>query len=127
MRFFLDEGVPRSVGSVLTDNGHAVIYLSEALQTGSPDDLVALTAQENDAILVACDGDMKVMAKKYGVTNTRYRKLSLLKLTLKKQTQAKYRVEQALSLLEHEWKFCEHKQSRRLFIEIKDQKISSMR
>lgn len=127
MRFFLDEGVPRSVGSILSDRGHSVIYLSDALQTGSPDDLVALTAQENEAILVACDGDMKSMAKKYGVTNTRYRSLSLLKLTLKKQTQAKYRVEQALSLIEHEWEYCEHKKSRRLFVDIKDQIISSMR
>lgn len=127
MRFFLDEGVPRSVGTVLHERGHEVIYLADAISLGSPDDLVAIAALHNEAILVACDGDMKQMAKKYGISNSRYRNLSLLKITLRHLTQAKHRVEQAMSLIEHEWKVSEGKRARRLFIEIRDEKISTSR
>lgn len=127
MRFFLDEGVPRSVGTVLRERGHDVIYLAEAISLGSPDDLVAIAAQQNNAVLVACDGDMKHLAKKYGVSNTRYKNLSLIKLSLRNLTQASHRVDQALSLIEHQWQISEGKQARRLFIEVRDENISTRR
>jgi predicted nuclease of predicted toxin-antitoxin system len=47
---------------------------------GSPDVLVAKTAEANDAILIALDGDMKTLAKRAGISGGRFKRLSLLKL-----------------------------------------------
>lgn len=67
LRFLLDEGVPHSVGRYLESRGHEVIYFDAALMPGSPDVLVAKTAEANDAILIALDGDMKALAKRAGI------------------------------------------------------------
>lgn len=123
LRFFLDEGVARSVGIALERAGHEVIYLHEAIATGSIDDLVASAALANNAILVAHDKDMKTSARRNKVSHERYKKLSLLQLRCR-ETQAAARVVQALSLIETEWAWAEEKAARRLFIEIGDSRIS---
>ena len=64
LRFFLDEGVPDSVGLVLRQAGHQVTLLRESgIATGSADTVVCVTAEANDCILVAQDGDMKQLAR----------------------------------------------------------------
>ena len=126
LRFFLDEGVPRAVGRKLDDRGHIVIYLQDATASGSPDQLVCAVAQANDAILVALDGDMRQLAQRQGVGHSRYRKLSLLKLSCR-EPRAAERVEKALSLIEHEWNFSTNSSDRRIFIEINDASISTRR
>lgn len=126
MRFFLDEGVPDPVGKVFSARGHLVILMREAIDKGSPDALVCAAAEANDAILVACDGDMKQLAKRYGVGAGRFRKLNLIKFTT---TAPRYvsRAQQAMSLIEHEWGISELRQSRRLYIEIMTDIIRIMR
>lgn len=126
LRFFLDEGVPRAVGKRLLQEGHDVIYLQDAVATGSPDQLVCAVAQANEAILVALDGDMKQLAKRHGIGQLRYRKLSLLKLSCR-ETRAVERIGLAMSLIEHEWNFSAGCSDRRIFIEIGDASISSKR
>lgn len=118
--------MPRSVGVVLSDAGHEVIYLHEAIATGSPDQLVCAAAEANDAILVALDADMKRLASRRGIGKARYRKLSLLKLSCK-EPKAAARVQAALSLIEHEWAIREGSSDRRLFVEILDGVIRTMR
>lgn len=126
LRFLLDEGAPRSVGRLLEEHGHEVIYFAEALTPGSPDVLVAKAAEANEAILVAVDGDMKELAKRAGIGGGRFRQLSLLKFSCREPMAAK-RLAQALSLVEHEWAVSEEKAARRLFVEISDGFIKTHR
>ena len=126
LRFLLDEGAPRSVGRYLESRGHDVIYFDAALMPGSPDVLVAKTAEANDAILIALDGDMKTLAKRAGIGGGRFKRLSLLKLSCREPTAAQ-RVEQAISLIENEWTISDAKAARRLFVEIGDAFIKTFR
>ena len=117
LRVFLDEGVPDSVGRVFEDHGHDVIYMRDAIARGAPDTLVCAAAEANEAILVACDGDMRQLAKKNGIGAGRFKKLHLIKLTT---TSPRYqgRILQAMTLIEHEWTVCRKAGGSRLSIEI---------
>ncbi len=126
MKLFLDEGVPKSVGLCFEDRGHEVIYFPDAAEPGSPDPLVATISMENEAILVALDGDMRKLAQRRGVGQRRYRRLSLIKLSCR-ETIAARRVEAAMSLIEHEWALAETPSPRRLFVEIGDGFIRTFR
>lgn len=117
LRFFLDEGVPDSVGRVLVQAGHMVIRHRDALAPGMVDEVVAATALANDAILVALDADMRTIARGYGIGQSRFRTLSLLHLSCS-EPRASRRVEEALSLIEHEWLRGSEAGRRRLFIEV---------
>jgi predicted nuclease of predicted toxin-antitoxin system len=110
----------------LREKGHEAIFMRDSITTGSSDPLVCKAAKANDAILVACDGDMRQLVKRYGVSNGLYKKLSLLKLSCG-HAQALNRLRQTMSLIEHEWVFSEEKTSRRLHVEIKNDVISTHR
>lgn len=126
LKLFLDEGVPDAVGKVFAHAGHEVIYLRDCIATGSSDDLVCVAAEANEAILVACDGDMKQLVKRFGIGNGRFKKLSLIKISCK-SPQAAPRIKEAISLIEHEWEISLGKASRRLFVEITQNLIKTMR
>ena len=126
LRFFLDEGVADSVGVFLEGEGHFVIRLRESITTGSKDPLVCVAAEANDAILVAHDADMKGLTKRYGVSNGRFKRLSLIKLSVP-EPRAVDRLREAISLIEHEWEISETKAARRLFIDIMRDVIRTMR
>lgn len=127
LKLFLDEGVPDSVGREFKNAGHEVIFLRESLKTGSADDVVCAAALANDAILVACDGDMKQKVKKFGISNSRFADLNLIQISVKSAPQATPRVREAMSLIEHEWAYARNKSARRMFIEIKTSLIRTIR
>lgn len=126
LRFFLDEGVPKSVGLLLRSEGHTVIFLEDAIARSSEDQVVAAAAMFNDCILVALDGDMRAIAKGNGISNSRYKSLSLLKLSCN-EVQASARVKQFLPLIISEWFVSEEKLARRLFIDIGDSRVTVYR
>jgi predicted nuclease of predicted toxin-antitoxin system len=126
LRFFLDEGVADSVGTFLEGEGHTVIRLRDSITVGSSDPLVCIAAEANDAILVAHDGDMKGLAKRHGVTNGRFKSLSLLKLSCS-EPRAVDRLRQAMSLIEHEWQVSQQKRARRLYVEVSTEVIRTFR
>lgn len=126
LRFFLDEGVADSVGRFLEGEGHFVILLRDSITTGSKDPLVCVAAEANDAILVAHDADMRGLAKRYGVTNGRFKRLSLIKLSCP-EPRAVDRLREALSLIEHEWEVSKTMAARRLFVEVSKDVIRTMR
>lgn len=126
LRFFLDEGVADSVGRFLEGEGHFVILLRDSITTGSKDPLVCVAAEANDAILVAHDADMRGLAKRYGVTNGRFKRLSLIKLSCT-EPRAVDRLREALSLIEHEWEVSRTMAARRLFVEVSKDVIRTMR
>ncbi len=117
LRFFLDEGVAISVGKFLETQKHEVVYFHEAATKGSPDQLVCTIAEINDAILVAHDGDMRAFARKAGVSNNRYKSLSLLKLSCS-EPMAIQRIKEALPLIEFEWVKSGNVRKRRIFFEV---------
>lgn len=117
LRFFLDEGVPDSVGETLRAAGHSVILLRESVAPGSPDPLVCAASEANDAILVALDGDMRALAQRAGVGRRRFRRLSLIKLSCP-APKASDRIKAALSLIEHEWNYNSGTSDRRIFVEV---------
>jgi predicted nuclease of predicted toxin-antitoxin system len=117
LKFLLDEGVTGTTGKALEAAGHTVIPFREALLKGSADPVVCAAAEANNAILVAHDGDMKRLAQRNGVKQSRFRKLSLLKLSCR-ESQAPNRVALAMSLIEHEWSISDAARDRRIFIDV---------
>lgn len=126
LRLFLDECVPDGVGRVFSDSGHHVIFLRQAGATGSPDQLVCTLAEENDAILVSLDGDMKQLARNNGVGKKRFSRLSLIKFSCE-TAKAAARASDAMSIILHEWERSLGANGRRVFVEIYPAAISIKR
>jgi predicted nuclease of predicted toxin-antitoxin system len=116
MRFFLDEGVPHSVGRFLEAEGFTVIYLEDKLAKGSKDTLVAAVSEANDAVLIAFDADFKALASRSGIGTKRFRRLSLLRFERCRESRAVKRLTAALSLIKHEWGIADGSRDRRIFI-----------
>ncbi len=109
IKVLLDEGVPDSVGTAFTAVGYSVIFHRDVLSSGAKDELVCKIALVNEAILIAQDKDMKQIAKRFGASsnNDQFSRLNLIRLCCE-ETMASKRMEQAISFIEHEWKFaCE--------------------
>lgn len=116
MKFLLDEGVPVSVGSVLENAGHEVVFFNASgLAKGTPDPAVCAAAESQDAILVAADADMRALARGHGITPARFKKMGLLRFACP-SPMAATRTEAALSLIEHEWEKVKGGHCERLFI-----------
>jgi predicted nuclease of predicted toxin-antitoxin system len=113
----LDEGVPINVGQAFESNGHEIILFNDVVKRGSDDALVLRAAEANEAVLVACDGDMKYVAKQRRISNERFKLLNLIKLSCP-EPMAHKRVAFAMSFIEHEWNVSTAKVARRLFVEI---------
>lgn len=102
LRLLLDEGVANSAGRAFEALGHEVIYGNRSLARGTPDGAVAATAIANEAILVAQDGDMHRIARGFGVDGRRFAALNLIQLACPGPDAAR-RVQEAMSLILHEW------------------------
>ena len=128
LRVLLDAGVPDSVGRVFEQRGHIAIYHREVLPEGAPDEVVCAAALENEAILIACDGDMKRLVKRYGTApdSARFAKLNLIRIGCN-GVLASQRTDQAMTLIEHEWAFSALKAARRLWVDIAPHAIRSHR
>lgn len=125
--FFLDEGVPVSVGKVLKESGFEVIFFDKAALGGTPDPVICDIAIQNDAVLVALDGDMRQIAKQSGVSRNRYKSLSLLKLSCREPSAAG-RVKDAIPFLRLQLNLSHEQQSTRsLYAEIGNEWIKIFR
>jgi hypothetical protein len=104
---------------MFTKRGHEVILHREVLPDATPDEVVCATALKNEAILVALDNDMKRIAKRYGANpgNTRFAHLHLIRIGCNGILGAQ-RVDQAMSLIEHEWTFTKAKVARRMWVDV---------
>jgi hypothetical protein len=106
-------------------HGHTLIPFEDVLTRGSKDDLVCIAAEANDALLVAFDNDMKMLAKRHGITPARFKRLNLLKFECE-EPRAAERLDTAMSLLEHEWGV-KREASGRVFVVIGKQTLRSHR
>ena len=129
MRFFVDQCVPESVAKTLEKHGHDVIRLRERIAPDSPDNLVAAVSQSNNAILVTMDGDFKAIAHRHGIGSNRFRRLSLLRFEKCRESAAAKRLEEVMSLIEHEWEIGGGLDSldRRMFVVIRKGSIVTHR
>jgi predicted nuclease of predicted toxin-antitoxin system len=128
MRFFTDQNVPDAVNRFLISKGYIAIPLREQIPASSPDSLVAAVAEASEAILVTFDADFKAIASRFGIGQKRFTKLSLIRFEKCRESQAARRLEEALSLIEHEWAFGNaQKLDRRMFIVIQSQTIRTHR
>ena len=129
MRFFDDQCVPESVAKTLERHGHEVIRRRERIAPDSPGTLVAAVSEANNAILVTMDGDAKTIASRYGVGSRRYRRLSILRFERCRESRAAKRIDEAMSLIEHEWEVGggRESQDRRMFVVITDGTIRTNR
>ncbi len=126
LKFFIDQCVPDSAGRALADEGHEVVFLREKIATSTPDPLVAAVAEANDAILVSLDADFRQLARRYGVARRRFRNLSLIKLSCR-ESRAADRLREAMTLIYHEWQYLGAQRDRRLFLDIGDNVIRTIR
>jgi predicted nuclease of predicted toxin-antitoxin system len=128
LRVLLDAGVPVQVGRVFEDYKHFVIYHKDVLPERTPDEAVCAAAMANSAILVAIDGDMKQIARRFGVTprGERFNRLNIIRLACNEVLASK-RLEQAMSLIEHEWHVSDEKMARRLWVDVGAHHIRSNR
>jgi hypothetical protein len=106
-------------------HGHTLIPFEDILTRGSKDDLVCIAAEANHALLVAFDNDMKMLAKRHGITPARFKRLNLLKFECE-EPKAADRLDTAMSLLEHEWEVARGG-SGRVFVVIGKQTLRSHR
>jgi len=102
-----------------------VIFYQDVLADKTPDLLVAESAIQNDAILVAIDRDMRIISNRYG-RHPRLGKLDLLHLGCSEVLAAK-RLEHAIDLIESEWEFKLKKPPRRFWFEVNSQYLKTLR
>jgi len=128
LRLLLDAGVPDSVATIFAKHGHTPILYREVLGEKVADEVVCATALANDAIFVAIDGDLKYLAKQYGVKprGERFDRLSVIRLCCN-ETQAASRLEQALELIYLEWGYAAKKRARRMWLDIGQHMIRTHR
>jgi predicted nuclease of predicted toxin-antitoxin system len=118
--------VPVAVARVFESHGHEVVPFEDVLQRGSPDIVVCRAAEANDAVLIAFDKDMKAIARRLGISGQRFRRLHLIHFQCP-EPQAASRLVEAMSLIEHEWAWCQSKAARRIHISIGTQVLRTFR
>lgn len=117
LQFFLDHNVAASVGRVLQQAGHEVVFLADVLPQDAEDKLVAAVAEQRGAVIVSHDRDFRQLAPRIGIGRAQYRKLSRVALTCT-EPQAAGHVRTALALIEAEWTVAQAARDQRMIIEI---------
>ncbi len=118
--------MPIAVARIFEKYGHEVIPFEGAVKRGSHDNLVCRAAEANDAILVAFDKDMKQAARRFGIGNERFKRLSLIHFQCP-EPMASERLNEAMSFVEHEWTVATASAARRLFVVIGKQVLRTHR
>ena len=104
-----------------------MIPFEDVLIRGSRDELVCIAAEANDALLVAFDNDMKQLARRHGVTPAKFKCKPATPDSSAREPNAAHRLEEAMSLLEHEWTISQKVASQRVFVVIGKQVLRSHR
>ncbi len=126
IRFFLDQNVPDSVGHTLEDAGHEVILLREKIAPNSPDPLVAAVSDMFGAVLISHDHDFKSLAPRAQIGRGRFQKLSRIGLWCR-ESQSAQRMQEAITLIEHEWVYAQTCDDKRIIIEIGQTYLKTIR
>lgn len=76
--------------------------------------------------MVAVDGDMKRLTRRFKPENDRFKRLSVVLIACNAAMAAK-RLEQAMSVIEHEWQISQKKAAARLWFEIGNHRLTTYR
>ncbi|MBE3603386.1 DUF5615 family PIN-like protein [bacterium] len=127
MHLLLDHNVPDSVARVFIERGHTVTFLREIMPTDSPDPVVAAVADMDGAILVSCDHDFDAIAPRIlqGM-RARFRRLGRLSIRCAEYHAAR-RIEEAMELIELEYRTAQRRPDKRMFIVIQATGIKTNR
>jgi predicted nuclease of predicted toxin-antitoxin system len=100
--------------------------LRQQLAPNSPDPLVAAVAEMNEAVLVSLDSDFRALPPRMAIGRRRFQRLSRIALKCS-EPQAAGRINEALSLIEHEWATAQSKSDKRMIVEIGTSVIRTIR
>jgi predicted nuclease of predicted toxin-antitoxin system len=127
LHLLLDHNVPDSVAEIFRAHSHTVVLLREIMPTDSSDPVVATVGDMDGAILVSCDRDFDSIAPRIlkGM-RSRYRKLSRITIRCA-EFHAARRIEEAMTLIELEWRTAQTRADKRMFIEIQTSAIKTNR
>jgi predicted nuclease of predicted toxin-antitoxin system len=115
--FHLDECVPESVGDVLRDKGHNVESIRLFVPKGTADSIIAAIGEQDAAILVTVDKDLRAFAPRIPKERRRYKKLGIISLRCP-EPQAQHRIRQNIDLIEFEYARSQYLRDRRVMISI---------
>jgi predicted nuclease of predicted toxin-antitoxin system len=116
MDFILDENVPRDVADMLLGHGHTAVFIRDYAPPGSPDPLVATVAEQLNAVLISFDGDFQHIAPRVPRgQRSRFKSLSRIWMRCV-EPEGAGRLEQALSLVETEFKLAQGKSDKRMLM-----------
>ena len=103
------------------------MFLREIMPIDSPDPVVATVGDMDSAILVSCDHDFDAIAPRIlkGM-RSRFRRLSRLSIRCA-EFHAARRVDEAMELIELEYKVAQSRSDKRMFIEIQTTGIKTNR
>jgi predicted nuclease of predicted toxin-antitoxin system len=90
MHFFLDQNVANSVADVIEELGHSCEFSRELIPADADDPLVAIAAEQREAILVSHDADFNAIAPRaLRGHKARFKKLSRIALQCREHEAAK--------------------------------------
>jgi hypothetical protein len=128
LKVLLDEGAPRSSAEPFLQKGYQAIYHGDVLDSGASDELVAVTAMLNDAVLIAVDLDMKRIVRRFGAARgeAKFEKLNLIWVGCDPVLAAK-RLSHSMSFIELEWAVRCEKAARRMWVSIENHRLTTYR
>lgn len=121
----LDEGVPLSVAEVFQARGHTVHLVVQTLPRGSPDHIVAATADllGPGAVLVTWDKDYRHLIPRVAKGGARFRNLSRISFTCP-EPQGKVRLLQEIELIEFKHAVVMAQPDKRMIVEITSDRLT---
>lgn len=125
--FFTDNNVTDSVGDVIVSAGHKLTRLRDVMVNNTSDPVIAAACSLSGDVLVTHDGDFRGRdaAKRLGLTRKQYQnKLHKVQLRCLEPSSAR-RIQEAMSLIEHEWLLIQP--DRPMVLEIRDEVIRIIR
>lgn len=128
LKVLLDEGAPHSSAEPFVQNGYQAIFHGDVLDNGASDEMVAVTAMLNKAVLIAVDLDMKRLVRRFGTARDggKFDKLNLIWVGCDPVMAAK-RLIHAMTFIEHEWAICCEKAARRMWVSIENHRLTTYR
>ena len=128
LKVLLDEGAPHSAAEPFAQSGYKTIFHGDVLDNGASDEMVAITAMLNEAVLIAVDLDMKRLARRFGAARDggKFEKLDLIWIGCDPVMAAK-RLSHSMSFIEHEWEVRCEKAARRMWVSIENHRLTTYR
>lgn len=128
MLLLIDEDVPQGVADFFASRGHEVRLVRDEVLPRTPDEVIALLAHREGAIVVTCNArhfKRLISRVPHGARRT-FRDAGRITLECS-QVRAQARVEELIDSIEFEYQQGQQRRDRRLMFEIMESKFSVIR